>query len=260
MRVVGPLLLVCACLLLVAPPVGAAPVGTGPGLEPDLVYSSPEGWPLAMDLARPASSPAGGSPAILLVHGGGFHSGSRDRMAPYLRRFTAAGYVTATIDYRLRPRADVQRLGLEAASSLAQEDAEAAVRYLRTNAARYAIDPKRIVILGASAGAITALNVAARATGRSRVQAAVSIAGFGPISSLDAGDPPLLLLHGTADRAAPIDRARATCRAASAVGERCRLVEAPGLGHHALIRRHARISRTVLGWLRKREIGTAPLR
>ncbi len=225
-----------------------------PVVERGLVYASPDGIALRMDLAHPPRTRPAGAPAMLWVHGGGFHSGDRSRMAAYMRRTAAAGMVSATIDYRLLPHDEVQRLGLESASGTAQEDAESAVRYLRTNARRFGIDPKRIVIGGASAGAITALNVAAHATGTARVQAAISIAGFGPITDLSPGGPPLLMFHGTADRAAPILRARESCRAARADGERCRLVEVPGLGHRALIARHRVISRAILGWLDRRNL------
>nr|MBA2350030.1 alpha/beta hydrolase [Solirubrobacterales bacterium] len=202
MRPARSLLLAGASLLLMmAPPALAEPRAPTPAaaIERGLLYAVPDGLPLAMDLAHPARTPRRGAPAVVLVHGGGFHSGARGRMRPYLRPLAAAGFVAATIDYRLLPHAEVLDRGLEASSAFAQEDAETAIRFLRENAVRFGIDPQRIVILGASAGGITALNVAARATGPARVQAAVAIAGFGPVADLDGGDPPLLMFHGTAD-------------------------------------------------------------
>ena len=57
---------------------------------------------------------------------------------------TARGYVVAAIDYRLAPQykwpAQI-------------EDVKCAVRYLRTNAATYGIDPSRIGSWGESSGA-----------------------------------------------------------------------------------------------------------
>ena len=61
----------------------------------------------------------------------------------------------------------------------AAADAQTAVRFLRTNAATYGIDPNRIAIGGSSAGAITALNVGYSTSEdpSASVRAAVSLSG-----------------------------------------------------------------------------------
>ena len=124
-------LLPCLAVMLLVPSAALAAaertIGTGPGqsradadrptVERGLLYASPDGEPLRMDLWRPTRESPGGAPAMLWVHGGGFHSGDRTRMAAYARRSAEAGMVAATIDYRLLPHEKVRRLGLEAAST-----------------------------------------------------------------------------------------------------------------------------------------------
>lgn len=82
-------------------------------------------------------------PAVLLVHGGGWASGTRDNQAPLAIRLAQRGYAAATVSYRLSG---------EAPYPAAIHDVKAAVRWVRANAARHAIDPERIAIAGASAG------------------------------------------------------------------------------------------------------------
>lgn len=104
---------------------------------------------LMMDVARPKGP--GPHPAVLAIHGGGFRSGERASYHALILRLAQHGYVAATMDYRLAPRnqfpAPVQ-------------DVKAAVRFLRTNAERFAIDPERIAAVGESAGAHLALMAA----------------------------------------------------------------------------------------------------
>ncbi len=93
--------------------------------------------------SRRSMKPVLSHPAILIVHGGGWNSGSFQMESPIARRLAEAGFVTATVEYRLTP---------EAPYPAAVYDLKDAVRYLRANAAKYGIDPHRIAIMGFSAG------------------------------------------------------------------------------------------------------------
>src|SRR6185503_2084524 len=118
------------------------------------------------------------------------------------------------------------------------EDAKAAVRWVRANAARYQINPDRIGAFGGSAGAhlvamlgtshkVAKLEGAGGNPGvSSRVQAVVAMAAptdfnaFGgrqeldketmtlisPVTYVDKDAAPLLLLHGDADRTVPMQQ------------------------------------------------------
>ena len=227
---------------------------SGPAAQPALSvdsavpYAQRAGAVLRMDVLRPAVRPAGRAPAIVWLHGGGFHAGTRAKMLPYARFFARRGWVAATIDYRLRTRAEVRRHGFAIGERDAGQDAEAAISHLRRNASALGIDPARIVIGGSSAGAITALNVAAR--GRAPVRAAISFAGQAHAADFGPGDPPLLLVHGDRDLSIPLARAQETCAAAQAAGVRCDLQRVPGAAHHTLLAQKAANARRAAAWLR----------
>ncbi len=82
-------------------------------------------------------------PGVILVHCGGWRSGFRTHLTPMAIELAKAGYVAATITYRLAP---------EAQYPAAIYDVKAAIRWLRSNASSYGVDPARIVVGGASAG------------------------------------------------------------------------------------------------------------
>jgi gluconolactonase len=94
------------------------------------------------DIIRPAKSD-GPRPAVVVVHGGGWLKGDKTKFRALTVALAARGYVTMAIEYRL---------GGEAKFPAAMHDCSAAVRYLRANAQKYNIDPKRIGAVGGSAG------------------------------------------------------------------------------------------------------------
>lgn len=70
---------------------------------------------------------------------------------PQLVQFVKAGYIVATVQHR-------NSLDGHAFPAFL-EDVKTAIRYLRTNAAKYSIDPQRVAIWGTSSGANAALLV-----------------------------------------------------------------------------------------------------
>lgn len=108
---------------------------------------------LKMDVyVPPNASAATPQPLLISVHGGGFTCGSKESMSDDAMSYAQAGYVAATINYRLTPDNHTSEELRLMAQSQAVEDVQNAVRYLRTNAARYGIDPDRVALLGSSAG------------------------------------------------------------------------------------------------------------
>ena len=102
-------------------------------------------WP------APASATTGGRrpPLAVYIHGGGWQHGTPEMVAEKPQWFAAHGWAFASVGYRLVPDATVED---EAA------DIGAALRRLRTEAARLGYDPDRILLMGHSAGAhLTAL-------------------------------------------------------------------------------------------------------
>ncbi|MBI4752342.1 MAG: carboxylesterase family protein [Acidobacteria bacterium] len=57
--------------------------------------------PLTLDVYEPTSPPSGMRPLVIFVHGGGFRAGDKSQGTPYATEFTSAGFVFASIDYRL---------------------------------------------------------------------------------------------------------------------------------------------------------------
>ena len=145
------LLLTTAILVLLQQGAQAADasldVPAGVVFEKDILYSSPGGERLELDMARPKNS-KGLSPAIICIHGGGFRAGNRQHHDPLCLKLAERGYVAVTVTYRLSPKHQFPA---------AVNDVKAAVRWLRANAAKYGIDPNRIGATGDSAGGHLAL-------------------------------------------------------------------------------------------------------
>jgi acetyl esterase/lipase len=107
-------------------------------LTPNVHYSGA----LRLHLLRPRtrSEPL---PLIVFIHGGGWGEGTKERGIVPLIDFVRRGFIGASIEYRFAP----------AAPFPAQiHDVNCAIRFLRANAARFGIDPHRIVVWGQSAG------------------------------------------------------------------------------------------------------------
>lgn len=193
---------------------------------------------LQLDVYEPTGDPVGARPAIVWVHGGSFAVG--DKTSPELvdeaNTFARKGYFNVSINYRLEPggcSASAPTSNCVTAVVEAMQDAQTAVRFLRTNAAVYGIDTARIAIGGSSAGAITALNVGYSSSENpdAAVAAAVSISGGRLIGAIDVNDPPAMLFHNTADPIVPYQWAVNTVNGALAKGLDAFLTSWPGAAH-----------------------------
>ena len=72
-------------------------------------------------------------PLVIWIHGGGFLIGSKDDTVPL--ELLPQGYAVASIGYRVSS---------EAKFPAQVEDCKGAIRWLRANAARFALDPERL--------------------------------------------------------------------------------------------------------------------
>lgn len=122
-------------------PVRLQPVD-GVRQRPALTYRRVGDREQKLDLFVPEKATAP-RPGLLLVHGGGWHSGDRSLLAPLAQALAARGYVTATASYRLSD---------EASFPAPVEDLLAALSWLRSNADDLGLDPARLAIGGSSAG------------------------------------------------------------------------------------------------------------
>ena len=139
-----------------------------------LVYRVAGGQTLRLDAYLPRSN-GSPRPSVVIVHGGGWRSGTRATFAPgessvepTARLFAARGWATFSIDYRLAP---ASRFPAQVS------DVQSAVAWVRRNHDRYQIDPRRVALLGASAGGNLAVQAALTSTPGSAPAATVSWSG-----------------------------------------------------------------------------------
>lgn len=136
--------------------------GNAPAINsPYLFENSTTNQNLQLDIFEPSADTAQKRALIILAHSGGFFNGTKDNqdMQALCDSFSKRGYVTASLNYRL---------GFNPLSSSASEravwrgiqDASAAVRFFKHNAALYRIDTTNIFLWGSSAGSFMALGLA----------------------------------------------------------------------------------------------------
>ena len=96
---------------------------------------------LKLDIYRPKNVDK--TSAVLVVHGGAWSSGKRDQLKFYAESLAKRGHCCFAIEYRLAPKhifpAQI-------------DDCRAALKWVRTNATKYGVDPMRIGAIGYSAG------------------------------------------------------------------------------------------------------------
>jgi len=108
----------------------------------DLAYASASDTQ-KLNLYLPTTG-TGPFPLVINIHGGGFKFGDKGMLSEATgTALLDAGYAVASIDYRLSG---------EAIFPAAVQDAKAAVRFLRANAAEYNLNPDKIAVFGQSAG------------------------------------------------------------------------------------------------------------
>lgn len=112
----------------------------------DVVYEQVpmRGYPnvaMKMDILQPKSDQK--LPAIVYVTGGGFINANKDNGIQLRMHLAEAGYVVASIQYRVAPTAKFPQ---------PLEDVKSAIRYLKAHADQYGIDADRVGIVGGSAG------------------------------------------------------------------------------------------------------------
>jgi acetyl esterase/lipase len=223
---------------------GATRGAAGASSTRTVTYCVEGNQPLAMTLFAP-DTPGYARPVVLEVHGGGWQHGGRLLSLSGSGAATdlvAAGFVVASIDYRLAPQNPWPDQII---------DVKCAVRYLRAHAGELGIDPNRIAALGTSAGGqlvsllgttgtSAAWDTGPYPTESSAVDAVVDEFGpadlgatgwpvdsvamihrvFGadpgtlspvltqasPMLHVSAGDPPFLIVQGTDDQVVPMSQ------------------------------------------------------
>jgi acetyl esterase/lipase len=115
----------------------------------DIVFAEHDGVKLVGDLYLPKGRAK--APVLVAIHGGGWQVGNRQFYRYWGLFLARAGYAVFAIDYRL---------GKPGVYPAAVYDAKAAVQFVRAKAAEFDLDPDRIGLVGDSAGAHLAAQVA----------------------------------------------------------------------------------------------------
>jgi alpha-L-fucosidase 2 len=209
-----------------------------PGTKGDIRYSGD----LALDAYVQRESR--GRPSVLVIHGGGWSTGSRiAHVGQILEVLTRAGYNWFSLDYRLGGLAKFE-------DSVA--DVRAAVAFIRCHAQELRVDADKLVLLGEDAGAQLAAVLAGEQP--RGVVGAILIGGFYDLAELPElskdVDPdvlaraspltraampavPLLVIHGRADSESPIEAARRYCGRIMQARGFCELVDVAGASHRS---------------------------
>tara|TARA_R110002050_G_scaffold153728_2_gene281462 strand:- start:56400 stop:57443 length:1044 start_codon:yes stop_codon:yes gene_type:complete len=110
----------------------------------NVVYKGDGTKKLRADMYFPKSGKGKVFPAVLLIHGGGWITGSKENLGVLAQHLALNGYVAITVSYTLSTEVPYP------ASVL---DLKTAIAWMRANAKKYHLDPAKIAILGTSAGA-----------------------------------------------------------------------------------------------------------
>jgi acetyl esterase/lipase len=174
-----------------------------------------------LDIYAPKQASAERLPVIIFIYGGSWASGSRKDYGFAGHALAAKGFVTVVPDYRLVPAVRFPEF---------INDGAAAVKWVQDHVAQYGGDADRIILMGHSAGAYTAMMLTLdtryleqAGADRRKIKATIGLAGpydfypfdvaasvnaFGqapdpaetqPINFVRADVSPILLLSGDAD-------------------------------------------------------------
>ena len=143
-----------------------------------IAYREVDGHRIMADVYRPDDDTV--RPVIVWIHGGALIMGNRDRVPPQIRQLAEEqGYAVVSIDYRLAPETKLPEI---------ISDVEAAFEWLADKgAARFHLDPQRMVVSGSSAGGYLTLVTGYRATPQPK--ALVPFWGYGDLTGSWYSEP-----------------------------------------------------------------------
>ncbi len=231
----------------------------------DVIFARPDGHrPLRLDLLLPPAAD-GPAPVVLWIHGGGWRAGARDELPPALsglfEALNAAGFAVASVEYRLTG---------EARFPAQLDDVRAAATWLAGHADAVGLAADRLAVWGESAGGLLAgllaltrpavrcavllyppTDLLALASGPAadgfahdsadspeglllggvvhRLPATARAAS--PTSYVHKAAPPILLIHGAADRVVPAAQSELLAERLRAVGAPVELELVPDTDH-----------------------------
>ena len=230
-----------------------------PGMKHDIEFAKVGDVSLTLDAYVPEG--AGPFAMCILVHGGGFTKGDKQSfIKPLFEPLAKAGFVWFTINYRLAPQHQWPACA---------DDVATAIKWVKAHAADYKADPKRIALIGESAGGHLVSWAGVTGEGDTRVAAVVpfyaphdlvvqvklrnalgglagligseemndatmkKLADMSPMNRIKPGLPPFLQIHGDKDDKVPHLQSVEFEKKMKAAGNSCETITIPG-GIHGM--------------------------
>jgi acetyl esterase/lipase len=236
----------------------------------NVVYKVANNYELKLDVYHP-HAPSGPVPVVMMIHGGGWITGSKDDYILNAGPYLAMGFAVVNVEYRL---------GKVSLAPAAVEDCQCALRWIGVHAQQYNFDLEKIIVTGASAGGHLALatgmipasagfanecaNMIPPNDAGPKVAAIINVFGItdvadllqgpnlrtyavswlgsqpdredlakrlSPLTYVRAGGPAVLTIHGDADPTVPYSHAVRLHEALSKAGVRNQLLTMQGGGH-----------------------------
>jgi acetyl esterase/lipase len=214
-----------------------------------------------LDIYLPANRSVDSTKSIVLIHGGGWNSGSKNDFAAYIDSFKKRmpGYAIFNMDYRLVNGSNL--------FPTQEQDVKTAVDFIVANAKAYHINKNKLVLLGASAGGHLALLQGYKYT-NPKVAAIIDFFGptdlvtmfkkpwhpyvpfvlqmitgttpkrdlslyeqSSPINYVSSHSAPTLILHGANDNIVNVSQSKSLKRKLDRTGVKSELVIYPGKSH-----------------------------
>lgn len=190
--------------------------------------------------------------SIIFFHGGLWDISAPTQFIPHCHHFASRGMVSVTVEYRTKALYD-------GTPEEAIADAKEALSFFKTHAASMGMDAKRMVAVGASAGANAVLaatlhphddsqglspkpcalilfgpisDTSTRGTGNERFATPKDGKLHSPFDHLPQKElPPCLIFHGKADRVVPFEQSERFAKKYRKRRNRCDLMEFENAGH-----------------------------
>jgi acetyl esterase/lipase len=117
-------------------------VDPGQKVSRDIAYSTPAQERQVLDVYSPPGATS--LPVVFWIHGGGWQTGDKSSVQSKPRAFTDKGFVFVAANYRLLPHVEMQTIFQDIARS---------IRWVHDHIAEHGGDPRRLFLMGHSAGA-----------------------------------------------------------------------------------------------------------
>ncbi|MDR5748680.1 alpha/beta hydrolase [Caballeronia sp. LZ029] len=237
---------------------------------PGLRYESGERHLLDVYEPKAPSGPSAGRPIVIFFYGGSWQEGERGDYRFVGEALASRGYVAVIPDYRLYPDVEFPAF---------MDDAAAAVSWARVHASAFGADPRRLFIMGHSAGAHIAMLLATdehylrlHGINTTNLAGAIGLAGpydflplhdptleaifpstlrdtSQPIKHITGREPPIFLGVGTADRTVDPGNTMRLARRLTAVGDQFVLQRYPAVDHAMIVGSLARPVRALASFI-----------